>query len=43
MTLVVGAFTIGFILVMGAFIGRYALQHMKEDERGGGQKISGAH
>lgn len=25
-------FTIGFILVMGAYIGRYAMKHIKEDE-----------
>jgi hypothetical protein len=26
-------FTIGFILVMGVYIGRYALQHMKSDAK----------
>lgn len=25
-------FTIGFILVMGVYIGRYAMKHIKEDE-----------
>lgn len=31
-------FTIGFVLVMGAYIGRYALKHIKED-----QGVKGAH
>jgi hypothetical protein len=29
-------FTIAFILVMGAYIGRYVMKHMKEEERAGG-------
>lgn len=28
--------TIGFILVMAAYIGRYVMKHMKEEEKSGG-------
>ncbi len=31
-------FTIGFVLVMGVYIGRYAMKHMKDE-----QGPSGAH
>ncbi len=36
-------FTIVFVLVMGVYIGRYAMKHMHEDgESSGGGRVSGA-
>jgi len=35
-------FTIAFVLVMGVYIGRYALQHMKSDAQAQARPGSGA-
>lgn len=36
-------FTIAFILVMALYLGRYAAQHMKDEERSHGGSGSAAH